>query len=217
MSRVHKRSLLLCLILIGSLLLVTGAFAQSGSQSSKDVEINKPLPPPGQSSSSPNKFFHFWFQINPPGQSKKDFDFRPPTSTPKDPSELSELRYLVLGSIDPETALILRLTEKAKQRMIEPSRFGDYLRSQQVSLRGYLSLSNRIHNLILELCLLDLGRISRSEFTNYLRQIRVNAYHLSTEENTFNYLIDLIENNLFSPTEAIDCLILLKHDATSRW
>ncbi len=227
MSRVHKRSLLLILILIGSLLFTLGVFAQSSSQSSKDVEISKPVPPPippGSSSqssqssqSSSTKFFHFWFQINPPGQSKKDFDFRPPSSTPKAPSELSELRYLFLGSIDPETALILRLTEKAKQRMIDPYRFDEYLRSQQVSLRSYLTLSDRIHNLILELCLFDLGRISSSELNSYMRQLRVSAYHLSTEENTFNYLIDLIENNLFSTIEAIDCLILLKHEATTRW
>ena len=215
MNRIHKRILLLCLILIGPLLLAQGAFTQSSSQSSKDVEINKPVPPPSQSSST--KFFQFWFQIYPSGQSKKDFDFRPPTSTPKSPSELSELRYLYLGSIDPEITLILRLTEKAKERMIDPYRFADYLYSQQVSIRGYLSLNDRIYNLILELCLLDLGRVSRTEFANYLRQIRISSYRLSPEEDTFYYLIDLIENNLFSTIEAIDCLILLKQDVTSRW
>ncbi len=216
MSHLHKcATFSFFIFLVLCLLLSQEVFAQSSSQSSKDVEISKPSFPSNQPSS--DKFFQFWFQLTPPGQSKKDFEFRPPSSTPKSPSELSELRYLCLGTIDQELALIVRLTDKAKERRIDPVRFADYLYSQQVSARSYLSLSDRINNLILELCIFDLGQVSRSEFLNFLRQIRIASYRLSPEENTFNYIVDLIENYLFSTTEAIDCLILLKQDATSRW
>lgn len=227
MSKIHKRITLFFSFLIVMLFIsvfTVGIGAQSSSQSSKDIEISTPpfstQPAPSTSSTSSNqsnKYFQFWFELIPPGQSKKEFEFKKPSSTPKSPSELSELRYLYLGSIDQELALIIRLTDKAKERRIDTIRYADYLYSQQLPLRSYLSLSDRINNLILELCIYDLERVSRSEFYSYLRQIRINSYYLSQEENTFNYIIDLIENYVFSPIEAIDSLILLKQSATRRW
>ncbi|HBL37293.1 MAG TPA: hypothetical protein DDZ55_10845, partial [Firmicutes bacterium] len=106
--------------------------------------------------------------------------------------------------------MIIRLTDKAKERRIDPERFADYLTSQQIPFRGYLSLSDRINNLLLELCLYDLGKVSRNNFFSYLQRIRISSYQFSSEENTFNYIIDLLENYIFSPTEAIDSLFLLK-------
>jgi hypothetical protein len=194
-----------------SLILAGGRIALA-SQSSKDVEI-----PSSSSPTSPKQSFRFWFQITPPGPSKKDFDFRPPTSVPKAPSELTELRYLFLGNIDPDLALLLRLTDKAKERQIDPERFANYLVSQQIPFHGYLSLDDRINNLIIELCLYDLGKVSRNNFFSYLQRIRVTSYQFSSAENTFNYILDLLENYIFSPPEAIDSLFLLKKEVTTLW
>jgi len=212
MNTLHKRIQIGCLFLI-ILLLSPSAVVSADSQSSKDVEITLPS---SSSQKDSEHYFSFWFQINPPNQSKKDFNFKPPTSAPKSPDQLQELRYLILGNIDPDLALIIRLTDKAKERRIDPERFADYLVAQQVPFRGYLSLSNRINNLVLELCLYDLGKVSRSSFFNYLSRIRISSYRLSPTENTFNYIIDLIENYIFSNTEAIDSLILLKQEVTLR-
>ena len=215
MKFLHKLNHRLSLIVLAfSLVFLCAAVVVASSQSSKDVEV-KPPSSPGQTSSE--QFFRFWFEITPPGQSKKDFDFRPPTTPPKSPSELQEIRYLLLGNIDPELALIIRLTDKAKERRIDPNRFADYLAAQQIPFRSYLSLHDRINNLVLELCLYDLGKVSRNNFFNYLQRIRFSSYRLSPEENTFNYIIELIENNIFSTTEAVDSLILLKQKTTSRW
>lgn len=212
MITIHKRiRLLLPVILILSLTLV----APADSQSSKDVEITGP--PSSAIRKDSKHYFSFWFQINPPNQSKKDFNFRPPTSLPKSPEPIQELRYLVLGQIDPELALIIRLTDKAKERRIDPVQFAEYLSAQQVPTWRQLSITDRICNLILELCIYDLGQTSKTDFSNYLRTIRIRTYPLSAVEDTFNYIIDLLENNIFSPTEAIDYLIQLKQEADTGW
>ncbi|NLC53337.1 MAG: hypothetical protein GX770_05165 [Firmicutes bacterium] len=202
------------LVLAFSLVFLCAVVAVANNQSSKDLEV-KPPSPPEQTSSE--QFLRFWFQITPPGQSKKDFDFRPPTTPPKSPGELQEIRYLLLGNVDPELALIIRLTDEAKERRIDPNRFADYLTAQQIPYRSYLSFSDRINNLILELCLYDLGKVSKNDLINYLQRLRFSSYRLSPEENTFNYITELIENHIFSTTEAIDSLILLKQKTTSRW
>lgn len=215
MNILHKRFFRCFLVLVAlSLILAGDGIALADSQSSKDVEINLPS---SSSKTDSEQSFRFWFQITPSVPSKKDFDFRPPTNVPKAPSEVAELRYLYLGSIDPDLALIIRLTDKAKERRIDPERFADYLTSQQIPFRGYLSLSDRINNLLLELCLYDLGKVSRNNFFSYLQRIRISSYQFSSEENTFNYIIDLLENYIFSPTEAIDSLFLLKKNVTNRW
>ncbi|NLY90964.1 MAG: hypothetical protein GX081_05095 [Firmicutes bacterium] len=213
MHTLHKRIqfyIIFPIILILSLSIA----ALADSQTSKDVEIKLPS---STSQKESKHYFSFWFQINPPSQSKKDFNFRPPTSAPKTPDQLQTLRYLMLGEIDPDLALIIRLTDKAKERRIDPARFADYLASQQVPTWSQLSLTDRIHNLVLELCIYDLGQESRSDFFNYLQKIRVSTYRLSTEEDTFNYIIDLLENNIFTPIEAIDCLFLLKQEVYPGW
>ncbi|NLM36565.1 MAG: hypothetical protein GX202_00370 [Firmicutes bacterium] len=202
------------LVIVLSLVFLGIAVAVADSQAGKDVEVKAPSSP-GQTSSE--QFLRFWFDINPPGQSKKDLDFRPPSTPPKAPGELQEIRYLLLGNIDPELALVVRLTDKAKERRIDPNRFANYLTAQQLSYRNHLSLHDRINNLVLEFCLYELGKVSRNNLLDYIQRHRFSSYLLSPEENTFNYLIELIENNIFSPTEAIDSLILLKQKTTSRW
>ncbi|MBA2132637.1 hypothetical protein [Capillibacterium thermochitinicola] len=215
MKFLHKPNLrFFLLVVVFSLVFLCAAVTAADSQSSKDVVVQSPSSS-GQSSSE--QFFRFWFEITPPSQSKKDFEFRPPSSPPKAPSDPQELRYLMLGSIDPELALIIRLTDKAKERRIDPNRFADYLAAQQLPFRNYLSLHDRINNLVLELCLYDLGKVSRNNLVSYMQRLRFTSYLLSSEENTFNYIIELIENNIFSTTEAIDSLILLKQKTTSRW
>ncbi|HEY8392207.1 MAG TPA: hypothetical protein VIL83_05720 [Capillibacterium sp.] len=206
-----RLSRLFLIVLILSLTLV----ASADSQSSKDVEISTPPSSSGQKKSG--QYLSFWFQINPSNQGKKDFNFRPPTSLPKAPNELQELRYLILGQIDPELALIIRLTDKAKERRLDPAQFAEYLSSQQIPTWGRLSVSDRIYNLILELCIYDLGQTSKTNFFNYLRTLRIKSYPLSPVEDTFNYVIDLLENNIFSSTEAIDYLIQLKQEANPGW
>ena len=136
---------------------------------------------------------------------------------PRAPSDLQEFRYLFLGNIDPDLALVIRLTDKAKERRIDPERFAAYLSGQLVPVRNYLSLSERINNVILELCLYDLGKVSKTSFFNYLHRIKISSYRLSPTENTFNYIIELVENYIFSTTEAIDSLFLLKQQVTSGW
>ena len=107
------------LVLAFSLFFLCTAAAGADSQSSKDVEV----PPSSSGQTSSEQFFRFWFEISPPSQSKKNFDFRPPTTPPKSPSEPQEIRYLLLGNIDPELALIIRLTDKAEGTTDRPHPF----------------------------------------------------------------------------------------------
>lgn len=169
-------------------------------------ESENPRPPSG-----PHRTFEFWFDIKiSPDKTKKGIEFPPPGF--QTTSETAELRYLILGSVDQRMALLLRLTDKAKARQINPRGFADYLYALQV--RGsleYLTLDERIFNLLIELFLYEIGEISGGQLKAYLQKLKYPSYRQDPEVENFNYLIYLLENNVFTSGETIDSLILLRH------
>ncbi|HEX3046476.1 MAG TPA: hypothetical protein VHY08_17095 [Bacillota bacterium] len=146
--------------------------------------------------------------------SSKKNDTESQIRTVSSQDQTNELRYLLIGNMDQELSLVIKLVDKAKLGVVNSQSMTTFLRQRQARNNRTQSLQKQIDNLVYELCILDMGKSTRRDLLNYINRIDYNDsgfnIMLDNDANVFNSILDLIRYNVLSPTEAIDSLIILK-------
>jgi hypothetical protein len=194
-------------------LLVTGLSTTYGGAVKVDKNFNSPSNSKSDEDEAMDELSKI-FSSSP----KKETESQIRTVSNQD--QINELRYLMIGNMDQEISLIIKLVDKAKIGVVNPQSLTTFLRQRQARNNRTRSLPLQIDNLVYELCILDMGRSTRRDLLNYINRIDYNDSGfnllLDNDASAFNSILDLIRYNVLSPTEAMDSLIILKSKIGNR-